>query len=76
MAVNRRLTTGTTALIASTGNELPLDWQHPDFLHNNPQFGNLNRIVATNEEIAAAVVEKDLDLLIHLEASGVEFPGL
>jgi hypothetical protein len=32
------------------------------FLHNHPQFGDLIRIVATNEGITSALVERDLDL--------------
>ncbi|MDP3745878.1 MAG: nucleotidyl transferase AbiEii/AbiGii toxin family protein [Phenylobacterium sp.] len=31
----------------------------PDFLHNHRQFGDLIRIVATNEKIEPALVEKD-----------------
>lgn len=31
----------------------------PDFLHNHPQFADLIRIVADNEGIAPALVEKD-----------------
>ena len=31
----------------------------PDFLHNHRQFGDLIRIVATNEDIVPALVEKD-----------------
>lgn len=43
----------------------------PDFLHNHHQFGDLIRIVATNEGITSALVEKDLDLLLHLSTSSV-----
>ena len=43
----------------------------PDFLHNHRQFGDLIRIVAINEGITSALVEKDLDLPLHLGAVSV-----
>jgi hypothetical protein len=48
----------------------------PDFLHKHPQFADLIRIVATNEDIAPALVEKDywiMQSLYGLQQLGLAF---
>ena len=48
----------------------------PDFLHNHRQFGDLIRIVATNERIEPALVEKDywiMQSLYGLQRLGLAF---
>jgi len=46
----------------------------PDFLHNHPQFGDLIRIVADNQRIAPALVEKDYWIMQSLH--GLQHLGL
>ena len=43
----------------------------PDFLHNHRQFGDLIRIVGTNEKIEPALIEKGWDFQLHLGAPSV-----
>jgi hypothetical protein len=48
----------------------------PDFLHKHPQFADLVRIVATSEDIAPALVEKDywiMQSLYGLQQLGLAF---